>query len=77
MPIVVVMDDDRFGTENLDGLGPIVVAVLGEDRDIGLQSMKILFDEVTGALVQQAKFAEGEVIKIASTLDEMFSKNRA
>jgi hypothetical protein len=36
VPIVVVMDDDRFGAENLDGLGPIVVAVLGEDRDVGL-----------------------------------------
>jgi len=36
VPIVVVMDDDRFGTENLDGFGPIVVAVLGEDRDVGL-----------------------------------------
>ena len=36
VPIVVVMDDDRFGTENLDGLGLIVVAVLGEDRDVGL-----------------------------------------
>ena len=35
-PIVVVMDDDRFGTENLDGLGPIVIAVFGENRDIGL-----------------------------------------
>lgn len=35
VPIVVVMDDDRFGTENLDSLGPIIVAVLGEDRDVG------------------------------------------
>jgi len=36
-PIIVVMDDNRFGTENLDGLGPIVVAVLGEDRNVPLQ----------------------------------------
>ena len=38
--------------------------------------MEILFDEVAGALVQQAKFAEGEIIEIASTLDEMSSENR-
>src|SRR5262245_11217833 len=36
VPIIVVMDDNCFGTENLDGLGPIVVVVLGENRDIGL-----------------------------------------
>ncbi len=38
--------------------------------------MEILFDEVAGALVQQAEFTEGEVVKITSTLDEMFSENR-
>jgi len=69
------MDDDRFRTENLESLGPIIVAVLGENGDVGLQALEILFDEVAGALVQQAEFTEGEEVKITSTLDEMFSEN--
>ena len=35
-PVVVMMDDDSFGMQNLDRLGPIVVAVLSENRDVRL-----------------------------------------
>jgi hypothetical protein len=63
--------------KNLDSLDPVVIAILGENSNIGLQSMEIFLDEVTGALVQQAKFAKCEVIEVASTLKEMFAKDGA
>jgi len=29
-----MMNDDKFGMKNLDGISPVVIAVLGKDCDI-------------------------------------------
>jgi len=72
-----MMDDDGFRAKNFDGVGKIVVAGRGQERQVRLQSLEVLFDKISRALVQNSVLAEGEIVEIAATFDEMISQYRS
>ena len=72
-----MMNDDKFGMKNLDGISPVVIAVLGKDCDIGFQSFEIFLNKVTRALVEEPVLSKGKEIKITSTFNEGVSYGRS